>query len=642
MLLSFTDKPFAIPLAGLCLGIVSAMLSPPLWVPLILFGVGIVMAFVSSRPSAPGESQSLLLSPEIWLMLISFSIGLASSLLQKPAEYDFENDSLPPYAIGIVEDYRVADKDELEVRIEEFTDLENRRIKDGNLKVSLRCDATSLREGDRIMWIHQLREKRFHRAGDAAYTQTILPEDIYIEGTPGESIPFFTSQNRKMSVILEKSSLSDDASSFLQAVILGDRGSLNEKVYSDFSLLGIAHIIALSGLHLGIIAAIVSLILFPLNTLYEGKIRFIIIIAAIWIYVLLTGMSASVVRAGIMATFYFGAKILQRHNSSLNSMMGAAFFILLISPDSISDAGLQLSFVCVTSLILYSEKCNFIDRRQHPFLYSIVGGIMTSAIAYAGSAALSAYYFHRLPLLAIPLNIILIPIVPALITTGVIHLILLSFGLDLSVLSFAIDGLWGIMKHLTTFSSELSLTHIDVSISALTVSLALLIMIIPAITEGRTLKVKLTSFAISSGLLILSIIFVPGTPMPKGVLISNDSSGNILKIYEGTKNWEVNLSSNGDHEAIDIDGKRIVGIEGPHWPVASTAEETARCSHLIIGHGYKGDFSRLKEVYAPEIVIFMPSLFSLEEEKLMERAEKAGLKCYSVRESGSLFLSSDQ
>ena len=154
-------------------------------------------------------------------------------------------------------------------------------------------------------------------------------------------------------------------------MLLGDKSYMPDETRQIFSNAGIAHILALSGLHVGIIIVLISSILFPLGFFIPRKIIYLITIVFLWIFAFITGMSASVVRASIMATFYLSAKILERQNDSINALLGAITLILIVNPSALYDVGLQLSALTVTSIILFSEKLNFIDRYKHPRLYHI-------------------------------------------------------------------------------------------------------------------------------------------------------------------------------------------------------------------------------------------------------------------------------
>jgi len=639
MRISDVDHPFLIPTAGICTGILIATLFPlPLWTAAIPLVTAVLIGFISSRLSLEQSLEApAILSPRIWVMLLSASMGMATAIIGRPAEYDFDNDILPPYAVGEIMKYTPGSPDRLLVRVEEFTDLKSYHLREGNLRVMLLTDATALREGDRLTWIHALRPAAVRNPSAPKYSQYLDSADIIVHSLPGIAQPLHLRIKKHLAILLEKSPLEKNLTGFLSAIILGDRDSLPENLYDEFSLLGIAHVIALSGLHLGIIASIVFIILFPLNTIACGRVRPAVAIVIIWAYIILTGMSPSIVRAGIMASFYLVSRILQRKNSSLNALLGAAFFILVFSPYALFDAGFQLSFITVASLILYGDRLNPVNP-HHRMVHGITAAMATTAVAFVGSAALCIYYFHRLPLLSLPLNLIIVPAVPLFIIGGIIYLVLLSFGLNFVFPARILNWMWDSMQWLIERFASVGAGSIDLTLSLPAVAALLVLLILPALTVHLSRKIRIATLAGGFLIVAVCILFFPGEPLPDGVEVTADSSGNVLHIYSGTRMEEINLAPHGGSAIVDSKGYRLVGIEGPRWPVARDTAETRKCTHLLIGHGFKGNFADLKAIYAPRLLIFMPSLYPLEEERLMEEAERYGLECHSVREDGPFFL----
>ena len=133
-----------------------------------------------------------------------------------------------------------------------------------------------------------------------------------------------------------------------------------------FSQAGLAHILAVSGLHIGVITIILSALLFPIRGPRMNKFKFFTILACIWFYVAFTGLSSSAIRAAIMVSFVYASKIFLRKHSSINALAASAFFILIFSPNAIYDIGFQLSFLSVTGILLWAN--NLLPRSSNPIL----------------------------------------------------------------------------------------------------------------------------------------------------------------------------------------------------------------------------------------------------------------------------------
>ncbi len=140
----------------------------------------------------------------------------------------------------------------------------------------------------------------------------------------------------------------------LEGVMLGSRKSIPANVYDDFKKTGTAHILAVSGMNAGLITVFVFVFLKLLRVKKEHSA--FIAIFCIWCFALITGGEASIVRAAIMASFILFGYVIQRDGDALNSLCAAGFFILLFDPQSLFEAGFQLSFLAAFGIIYLNEK----------------------------------------------------------------------------------------------------------------------------------------------------------------------------------------------------------------------------------------------------------------------------------------------
>lgn len=147
--------------------------------------------------------------------------------------------------------------------------------------------------------------------------------------------------------------------SIAKALLVGEKSTLSRGVKQEFRDAGVAHTLALSGLHVGIVWSFLSLLLFFLNRSLKGRrIRVFIISALIFVYAFATGLSNSVVRAAIMLSLWQFNHIYGRKNSGVNSILTAGFLILLINPSSISSISFQLSFAAVLGIAIMYPVIN--------------------------------------------------------------------------------------------------------------------------------------------------------------------------------------------------------------------------------------------------------------------------------------------
>lgn len=252
---------------------------------------------------------------------------------------------------------------------------------------------------------------------------------------------------------IERSHLQPATARFLDAILMGDRWGLNEETRLTFAQGGTAHILALSGLHLGILAGLILTLMWPIKAAGFYKTGYALAIAILWGYVVVTGMSPSSVRACVMLSMAFLAIIQERQNSAGYALCSAIILILLFSPSSLFNAGFQLSVVCVGALIFYAEPLNPVGHRSHPALYRICTAIITTMVATAASWVLTSYWFGQIPTLFLPANLVLLPLLPFYLWLAAVFVILLALGVELTWLGHILDKGYDLMLRGAEFFS---------------------------------------------------------------------------------------------------------------------------------------------------------------------------------------------
>ena len=211
------------------------------------------------------------------------------------------------------------------------------------------------------------------------------------------------------------------ARDFLVALILGDRSGLSEELYSVFKYTGTVHILAISGLHIGIIIFILLVFLKFLRLKQNS--RFIITVLFLLFYSFMTGLRPSVLRAVIMGVTFLLSFIVKREYHIYNSLALAAMIILLIWPWQIFDIGFQLSFISVLSIIFISPKIlSILPKPKKRFLYLLQASLVVSTSAWLGATPLIAYYFGSVSLISIVANVFVVFLMPFIIAGGFIYL----------------------------------------------------------------------------------------------------------------------------------------------------------------------------------------------------------------------------
>jgi competence protein ComEC len=217
-----------------------------------------------------------------------------------------------------------------------------------------------------------------------------------------------------------------DESALAKALLIGYRVDLDKDLVQAYSNAGVIHLIAISGLHLGLIYAMLLWITIKIPLLKKNKtVRIVLILLCLWLFAFLTGAPPSVMRAAVMFSFISFATIFQKRFSIYNSLCASAFLLLCFDPYLLWNVGFQLSFLAVLGIVLLQNpiyNCLYFKRKVSDYTWQIAS---VSIAAQLFTVPLCFYYFHQLPLLFLIANIIAIPLATAALW-GCIALIVLS------------------------------------------------------------------------------------------------------------------------------------------------------------------------------------------------------------------------
>lgn len=204
------------------------------------------------------------------------------------------------------------------------------------------------------------------------------------------------------------------------ALLLGQKDYITPEIQEMYADTGAMHILAVSGLHVGILLMLLSAILKPLGNKPGGKtLKALIIIAIIWLYAGITGFAPSVTRAALMFSLYLIGDVLNRSKNIYNVLAASAFLILLFKPNMIAEVGFQLSYAAVFSIVwLYPYIYNtfYFSNRIIDFFWSISA---VSLAAQIGTFPISMYYFNQFPLTFFIANLVAIPSASVIFIGGV-------------------------------------------------------------------------------------------------------------------------------------------------------------------------------------------------------------------------------
>jgi len=209
--------------------------------------------------------------------------------------------------------------------------------------------------------------------------------------------------------------------SLLKAVCLGDRSGLTAEMEHDFSHAGGMHILAVSGLHVGLIWWVLyhTLSVLVRITRREAS-RTLLIVLILWIYAWITGFASPVCRSVTMFSLLTLGRLLDQRSSTLNGILVSAFLLIFLDPGRILDVGFQLSYSAVLGIVTLQPRFREWLPARNRMLRWVRDATGVSIAAQVATGPLVAYYFHQLPTCAILTNLVAIPLLSCIIALFVI------------------------------------------------------------------------------------------------------------------------------------------------------------------------------------------------------------------------------
>lgn len=209
----------------------------------------------------------------------------------------------------------------------------------------------------------------------------------------------------------------------LIALLIGVKDYLDDDVQKAYSSAGAMHVLAVSGLHVGILYSLLLILFKRWKDLRAGKIAFLLTsICVIWIYALVTGFSPSVMRAVTMFTIIIISGAFHRKANIFNTLGIAAIVLILYDPNMIYSVGFQLSFAAVIGIVIFQPR---LERMMH-FRYQWINYLWSitcvSVAAQLATFPLTLYYFHQFPTYFLVSNLVVIPAAVVMLMGGMIML----------------------------------------------------------------------------------------------------------------------------------------------------------------------------------------------------------------------------
>jgi competence protein ComEC len=243
----------------------------------------------------------------------------------------------------------------------------------------------------------------------------------------------------------------DDLRALYLAMLTGNKKKLDTEIKTSFQSTGLMHILAVSGMHVGLLAAIPLLLLKRIPKLWRTA-RTLLRISAtllVWSYAFFTGLSPSICRAAVMFSFFLWAPNLRGKHQKVNILCASAFLLLLLEPAWLSNVGFQLSYSAVLGIFLLMPVFQSWWNCKYRLLKYIRDAMAVSLSAQIATLPLCLYYFHQFPSYFLLSNLVIAPLLIIIIYLLLLLIVLCNFGIQVPLLYQSIE-------YLSTFALNLN------------------------------------------------------------------------------------------------------------------------------------------------------------------------------------------
>ena len=467
----------------------------------------------------------------------------------------------------------------------------------------------------------------------------------------------------------------DDDLSLLSALTVGEKRDFSQELKDRYATAGASHILALSGLHLGIIYMLLTLLL-PYRGRNRGVavLRELAIVVALWAFAFIAGLPASVVRSAILFSLMSVGRCLRQDSTSVSSLAFAAIAMLLFSPHLLFDVGFQLSFSAVLAILLLTphlQEVLKVDRRGRFCRYALNLLILTFA-AQLGTLPFVWYHFGVLPLYSLLTNIFVVPLAFVMIALSLLLLVTSFFAPLRLLLTVFLQFITGLMNEGIVFvaslpGASLSLPPVGV-LGAMCV--AIFIVTLSYAFINRKWKIALFAAGCSLVLCVVNLAVDDGTEMPAGVMVYNNNKNPLLHVVaQDGRNWLVSTVPQMDAEYEHVSQPYIEreGLDVPQWVNGDYACSEFACSDgalrygglkiklladdlwrsnifaepvdvLVLCRGFLGPVKELVEAYPSSCMLLDASLYRRSRERILRECAALGVEPIDISATGAVLV----
>lgn len=650
---------FGFVLAWLAVGIVPGALGCSLWWALVPAALA-VFVMLALIPAERNVRLRLHLRTSrlrtLCVGLLTMSIGIPAGWLASPY-HELPKDGSLPLAFGEVEQTRKSEENTaVQIKLEGFTDMEGKRRREApNVRVLLYLHRAipAPAPHDRVMFFHNFSPLEdtsntqgsdyigYLRTKGVIYTQRLSYEEELMPLRARHDLSYYFDCLRdRFAAAIDASGVGEETAAFLRTLLLGipdDSSADRRQMLADA---GVAHILAISGLHIGIISSLIYLLTAPIVLFGGRRWRLAAMVVLTWLYVALCGMHYPAMRAALMLTAVMAARFFERQASGWNVLCLSLVVILLIEPLAVFDAGLQLSAVCVFALLALGSPLAPKASRGSGILAKGVATIFCTLIIFFCTWPVMAYYFHSLPTMFLPVNLLVLPLLPPYLCFALIFMLFSAFGLTLPFGATILDTCYDALMRLCSLMAADSTLDLWTSVATPLLWLAGIALLAAAIRSAS----KPTALA-GAALLLAAVITIPLLPADTpadGYILRTNPHEIAISVYSNTREHRMSISGEVE-DTLSLGGVKTV-VTGRETLARLRAQEAGEevsfpeCELLVVTGAYSGPAGLLIEGFTPRAVALHTSVYPQRALRLEEELHEAGIPCINMHRDGALRL----
>lgn len=482
----------------------------------------------------------------------------------------------------------------------------------------------------------------------------------------------------KVISLYENLGFENESLSLLSALTLGEKRDFPRELKESYSKAGASHILALSGLHIGILYMLFSFVV-PLRRrkiLYR-ILRELTVLSVLWSFAFIAGLSPSVVRSATLFTLMSLSRLFGNDISPISSLSFAAIAMLIFSPHLLFDVGFQLSFAAVLAILLLAPPLQKImGTYEHGKLYGYVSNLLIlSIVAQVGTLPFVWYYFRMFPLYFLLTNIFVVPLAFVVMMLAIIMLLLTPISLlqqGVAWLLYVVIELMNVAVGGVAMLPGVSLALPPLGIFGIICVTVLIVLFIISLSKKCWWLTALSSCCA----FLLIIVYLFG--------VKSVDEGNYMIIYNNHKNPLVHVVCKGgenyllstvpqldaeyeyvsgpflkreslskpkwvcyeyndsllqyDSGLFDFDGVKVRLLDNAHW---QDNEKVEPVDILVLCRGFLGRISKLVEVYPAACVVVDGSLYKHSRERIKREYTRLGIDVVDISESGAMKVVAD-